>query len=158
MRMTCHKLGDMTIYNDAYNANPDSMIAALDTFAELTIDADRRVVILGDMLELGAQAEALHTEIGCYVIDLDHRAPIAHAVLIGSLSCATARVLIQAWGADRVTHMDELNDQTAAFAAQKVHPGDRVLLKGSRSMGLERMLDALTVAQTVAKTVAATTP
>ncbi|MEE8155792.1 MAG: UDP-N-acetylmuramoyl-tripeptide--D-alanyl-D-alanine ligase, partial [Phycisphaerales bacterium] len=59
MRMTCHKLGEMTIYNDAYNANPDSMIAALDTFAELTIDADRRVVILGDMLELGAQAEAL---------------------------------------------------------------------------------------------------
>ena len=158
MRMTCHKLGDMTIYNDAYNANPDSMIAALDTFAELTIDADRRVVILGDMLELGAQAEALHAEIGRYVIDLDRRLPIAHAVLIGPLSCAAARVLTPAWGADRVTHMDELNDQTAAFAAQKVHPGDRVLLKGSRSMGLERMLDALTAAQTVAKTVVAATP
>ncbi len=158
MRMTRHKLGEITIYNDAYNANPDSMIAALNTFGELTIDADRRVVILGDMLELGAQAEALHTEIGRYVIELDRRAPIAHAVLIGPLSCAAARVLTMAWGADRVTHMDELNEQTAAFAAQLVRPGDRVLLKGSRSMGLERMLDALTGAQTVAKTVVTATP
>ena len=158
MRMTCHKLGGMTIYNDAYNANPDSMIAALDTFAELTIEADRRVVILGDMLELGAQAEALHVEIGRSVIDLDRRAPIAHAVLIGSLSCATARVLTQAWGADRVTHMDELNEQTAAFAARHVQPGDRVLLKGSRSMGLERMLDALAGAPTVTQSVVAATP
>ncbi len=90
MRMTCHKLGGITIYNDAYNANPDSMIAALHTFAELTIDAERRVVILGDMLELGAAAQALHTEIGQAVIDLDQTLPITHAVMIGPLSGAAA--------------------------------------------------------------------
>ena len=148
MRMTCHKLGDTTIYNDAYNANPDSMIAALDTFAELTIDADRRVVILGDMLELGAQAEALHIEIGQAVIDLDQTLPIAHAVLIGPLSNATARVLRESWGPDRVTHLDELNERNTAVAAQIIQPGDTVLLKGSRGVGLERMFDALDAAQT----------
>ncbi len=148
MRMTSHTLGEITIYNDAYNANPDSMIAALDTFAELTIDADRRVVILGDMLELGAEAEAMHTEIGQAVIDLDQTLPIAHAVLIGPLSKATARVLTRSLGSDRVTHLDELNQGTAAVAAQIIQPGDTVLLKGSRSVGLERMLDALDVAQT----------
>ncbi len=149
MRMTCHKLDEITIYNDAYNANPDSMLAALNTFTELTIDADRRVVILGDMLELGAKAEALHAEIGRAVIDLDQMLPIAHAVLIGPLSSATARVLTESWGPDRVTHLDELDEGTAAVAAQIVQPGDTVLLKGSRSVGLERMLDALEVAQTV---------
>ncbi len=146
MRMTCHKLDEMTIYNDAYNANPDSMLAALDTFAELTIDADRRVVILGDMLELGAEAEAMHTEIGQAVIDLDQTRPIAHAILIGPLSSATAQVLRESWGSDRVTHFDELNEGTAAIAAQIVQPGDTVLLKGSRSVGLERMLETLDVA------------
>jgi len=146
MRMTCHKLDEMTIYNDAYNANPDSMLAALDTFAELTIDADRRVVILGDMLELGAEAEALHIEVGQAVIDLDQTWPIAHAILIGPLSSATAQVLRESWGSDRVTHFDELNEGTAAIAAQIVQPGDTVLLKGSRSVGLERMLETLDVA------------
>lgn len=148
MRMTCHELGEITIFNDAYNANPDSMIAALDTFAELTIDADRRVVILGDMLELGGEAEALHIEIGQAVIDLDQTLPIARAVLIGPLSSATARVLRESWGPDRVTHLDELNERTTAVAAQIIQPGDMVLLKGSRSVGLERMFDALDAAQT----------
>ena len=146
--MTCHELGEITIFNDAYNANPDSMIAALDTFAELTIDADRRVVILGDMLELGPEAEALHIEIAQAVIDLDQTLPIAHAVLIGPLSSATARVLSESWGPDRVTHLDELNERTTAVAAQIIQPGDMVLLKGSRSVGLERMFDALDAAQT----------
>ena len=148
MRMTCHELGEITIFNDAYNANPDSMIAALDTFAELTIDADRRVVILGDMLELGGEAEALHIEIAQAVIDLDQTLPIARAVLIGPLSSATARVLRESWGPDRVTHLDELNERTTAVAAQIIQPGDMVLLKGSRSVGLERMFDALDAAQT----------
>ena len=144
--MTCHKLDEMTIYNDAYNANPDSMIASLNTFAEVTVDADRRVVILGDMLELGTEAEAMHIEIGQAVIDLDQTLPIAHAILIGPLSSATARVLTESWGPDRVTHLDELNEGTAAIAAQIVQPGDTVLLKGSRSVGLERMLETLDVA------------
>ena len=152
MRMTCHNLGEITIYNDAYNANPDSMIAALETFAELTVDTDRRVVILGDMLELGAKAEALHTEIGQAVIELDQTRPIAHAVLIGPLSRATARVLTESWGPDRVTHLDELNEGSAAVAAQDIQPGDTVLLKGSRNVGLERMLDALDAAQAAVAT------
>ena len=152
MRMTCHEVGETLVYNDAYNANPDSMIASLATFAELTAHAQRRVVILGDMLELGADAEALHIEIAQAVIDLDQTMPIAHAVLIGPLSRATARVLTESWGPDRVTHADELNEQTAALAAQRIQPGDTVLLKGSRSVGLERMLDALEGAQTMVTT------
>ena len=53
MRLTLEDVGSMRVYNDAYNANPESMIAALETFLELEYGAQRRVLILGDMLELG---------------------------------------------------------------------------------------------------------
>ncbi|MHC4305530.1 MAG: UDP-N-acetylmuramoyl-tripeptide--D-alanyl-D-alanine ligase, partial [Planctomycetota bacterium] len=63
MRMTCQHVNGVAIYNDAYNANPESVVASLETFAELAADAPRRVLVLGDMLELGPMAADLHREV-----------------------------------------------------------------------------------------------
>ena len=57
-------MGGIDLYNDAYNANPESVVAALETFAELAADAGRRIVVLGDMLELGDEAEELQDQRG----------------------------------------------------------------------------------------------
>ena len=63
-RMETREVGGVVFVNDAYNANPDAMIASLAAFRELAAEAPRRVVILGEMRELGAEARALHEEVG----------------------------------------------------------------------------------------------
>ena len=73
MRMSRHVVGDVTFYNDAYNANPDSTAASLESFVHLAADAPRRVLVLGDMLELGHDAAEQHREVGRRVIELDRQ-------------------------------------------------------------------------------------
>jgi UDP-N-acetylmuramyl pentapeptide synthase len=68
MRMTRQDVGGVAVYNDAYNANPDAVLAALRAFAELAGGAARRVTVLGDMLELGEESGALHAEVGRDVV------------------------------------------------------------------------------------------
>ncbi len=142
-RLSRHEAGGVTVWHDAYNANPESMRAGLETFAELSAGAARRIVVLGDMLELGPQAPALHRETGCRLLELDKAAPIARAVLIGELSAHTAEPLRSAWPSDRLMLLDELNDESARVIADQLEPGDAVLLKGSRAIGLERILETI---------------
>ncbi|MHC4948920.1 MAG: UDP-N-acetylmuramoyl-tripeptide--D-alanyl-D-alanine ligase [Planctomycetota bacterium] len=143
MRLERRRAGGVEIINDAYNANPDSMAAALDTLGELAPDAARRIVVLGDMLELGAHAEALHGRLGEQVVAADRRAPIAEAVLVGPHGAAAARVLRVAWGDRRVLHVPTLDEAALARIAERIRPGDVVLVKGSRAMALERLVDHL---------------
>lgn len=143
MRLTPQQIGPITIYNDAYNANPDSMIAALDTFAELTGTARRRILALGDMLELGDAGPPLHREIGQHILRANAQAEIAHVVVVGTLSAFTAAELTRHWSNDRVSAFAALDDKAAAHIAQLLQPGDAVLLKASRGMGLERAIPAI---------------
>jgi UDP-N-acetylmuramoyl-tripeptide--D-alanyl-D-alanine ligase len=127
------------VINDAYNANSVAMIGALRTFAARP-GAARRVLVLGDMLELGAVEEPLHREVG-------------RAVAGGPwqvLVCVGARA---AWMADEAvaggfpaTQVWRYSDAAAAAAdvSAWVRPGDAVLLKASRGMRLERVAAALT--------------
>ncbi len=142
-RLSRHEAGGVTVWHDAYNANPESLAAGLETFGELSADAAHRVVVLGDMLELGPQAPALHREAGRRLLDLDAKAPIAHAVLIGALSAHTAEALRGAWNPCRVTQVAELSDDSAALVGSILRPGDTVLLKASRGIALERILGAV---------------
>jgi UDP-N-acetylmuramoyl-tripeptide--D-alanyl-D-alanine ligase len=118
--------GGCLLLNDCYNANPVSMRAAL---AHLTERANgrRRVAVLGEMAELGDSAPAYHAEIGALVRELG----IEHVIAVGGL----ARAYGGEWVAD------------AAGAAERLlavlHPGDVVLVKGSRSVGLEVVAENL---------------
>jgi UDP-N-acetylmuramoyl-tripeptide--D-alanyl-D-alanine ligase len=141
MRMAVHALGPWTIYNDAYNANPDSVIAAIDTFLELAAGARRRIVVLGDMLELGAAGPDLHREIGRHLARAGGGGRVDHAVLMGPLSGHTAEALRETWPGDRLTVLPEVSAVTAAIIAELLRPGDAVLLKGSRGTALERLLE-----------------
>jgi UDP-N-acetylmuramoyl-tripeptide--D-alanyl-D-alanine ligase len=144
MRMTPQAIAGMTVFNDAYNANPDSMIAALDTFAELTGPAKRRVVILGDMLELGPTSPELHREIGRHILRIDQTCRIDHTVFIGEQSAFAASEVAKHWPNVRVTVVPALDAKTIAFTLQLLQPDDAVLVKASRGMGLERIIDHIT--------------
>jgi UDP-N-acetylmuramoyl-tripeptide--D-alanyl-D-alanine ligase len=135
----------VTVINDAYNANPDSMLAALHTLADLAdslgTPRPRVVAVLGDMMELGDAAERSHREVAERARDTG---AIDLVVLVGEQMDRWARPVLVAPGTTRPV-LAEPNADEQAFAriVQRVRPGDLVLLKGSRRMRLERLLPAL---------------
>jgi UDP-N-acetylmuramoyl-tripeptide--D-alanyl-D-alanine ligase len=125
--------GGWTVVDDCYNANPASMAAALDT-ARTLAGTGRVVAVLGDMLELGAGEKDEHVALGERV---SHVAGLA--AFLGPRSAWTA-------GAARgieSAHFLEVEDLWA-WVRPKLRPGDLVLVKGSRGMRLERMVEKLT--------------
>jgi UDP-N-acetylmuramoyl-tripeptide--D-alanyl-D-alanine ligase len=109
------------IVNDAYNANPTSVAAALDALAALP--AKRRVAVLGAMAELGDRSAADHAAIGAHARDLGIRVIAVDA---------------PAYGAEDVASADE-----ALAALADLGEGDAVLVKASRVVGLERLAERL---------------
>jgi len=142
-RLVRRVAGDITIYDDTYNANPDSMAVALETFAELAADASRRVVVLGDMLELGEAGPDLHREVGRRLIALDARCPLHHATLIGPLAATIADELGRVWAPERFSVRERLDEDAMTHVAGLLAPGDAVLIKASRGIGLDRLVSAL---------------
>ncbi|MFO0830899.1 MAG: UDP-N-acetylmuramoyl-tripeptide--D-alanyl-D-alanine ligase [Phycisphaerales bacterium] len=141
MRLEVSSINAVRVINDAYNANPESMLAAIDTFREVTgaQAGGRRVLILGDMLELGQHAPALHRE----VLEAALRSRSADLlILVGPLMAQAATDL-------RLNHeagihlLHDLSPPRDAHAAGLLRQGDTVLLKGSRATGVDRVLHAL---------------
>ena len=127
----------ITFIADCYNANPESVRIGLDTFFGIPGDG-RRVLILGDMLELGREAAGYHAEAGRRLGQGD----FAMAVFVGSLSKETARGAREAGVADdRLHHCDQTAD-AVDFVKAYLRPGDLVYVKASRGIGLEAVLDA----------------
>lgn len=136
------------LFNDAYNANPESVAASLMTFAEIAPAHRRRVVILGDMLELGADGPMLHREVGERIAAMAPRllgGPGDRVVCVGSLMQHAAAALSERRGAQRgtVETIPTLGISELANLVESIAPGDVVLLKGSRGMALERIAAAL---------------
>jgi UDP-N-acetylmuramoyl-tripeptide--D-alanyl-D-alanine ligase len=119
------------VVNDAYNANPESMRAALDALAAMAVDG-RRWAVLGGMLELGDDTEAEHAAVGAYAARLG----IDHLVAVGE----GARPVAAAFpGAQWVPDTDAAHDLLEGHLAA----GDVVLLKSSRDSGLRWLGDRL---------------
>ena len=126
--------GGGLLINDAYNANPVSMRAALVHLAA-EAGARRRVAILGDMAELGTGGPAYHEEIGREVARYGVEALLAVGALARGYLDGAAGVPVKRWAPDA--------EAAAAEATDLVEPGDCVLVKASRAVGLERVADAL---------------
>ena len=130
--------GGVTVVNDAYNANPQSMTAVLRTFMKLPCSG-KRIVVLGDMFELGLHAESLHRDVGRCV------AALAPDLLIAVGADTEHYVVDEAVKAGYAhAHVTCFPDAVAAACVVRevAGPGDSVLLKASRGMRLERILDA----------------
>lgn len=132
-RMERHNLArEIVLINDAYNANPDSMKAAISALASFTTANEKWLVIAG-MHELGSESESLHSEIGKLAID----AGIHHLVVIGEIARAavTAAGSAAVWVPDRMSACD--------YIEKNLSSGDVLLIKASRSEGLEIVAEEL---------------
>jgi len=138
MRLETIRLGSLTVINDAYNANPASMRCAFDALEDLSV-IGRRVLILGDMKELGQAAARCHNDVG-------RTAATSPADVIASVG-AFARIV-----ADGATAVAGTSKRIYAYPSiealerklpQLLEPGDVVLLKASRSVNLERIIPAI---------------
>jgi UDP-N-acetylmuramoyl-tripeptide--D-alanyl-D-alanine ligase len=135
-RAAARTLADGTILlDDTYNANPSSVLAALATLAE--IGAGRRlVVVLGEMKELGAIAEEEHARVG--------EALASHGVALAIGCGGLAKVALERAAKGGVEVVSKASAVEAAEAAlARIAPGDAVLVKGSRSVGTEKVVQAI---------------
>jgi UDP-N-acetylmuramoyl-tripeptide--D-alanyl-D-alanine ligase len=130
----------VTLVDDCYNANPISMAAALETLGDLAArGGGRAVAALGDMLELGPESEALHRALGERVA----RAGVALYAAFGPRSRAAADGAIAAGMPPGAVFHGEDVQALAAFLRERLAPGDVLLVKASRGMQLERLVEAL---------------
>ncbi|HRT56542.1 MAG TPA: UDP-N-acetylmuramoyl-tripeptide--D-alanyl-D-alanine ligase [Candidatus Paceibacterota bacterium] len=136
MRLQFWEHNGIRVLDDAYNANADSMLAALRTLREFPCRG-RRVAVLGDMAELGAHSETAHEEVGRYAAE----AGVGQLFAVGRMAAALARGA-RAAGLTRVFEFAEVE---AAGAAVKsfVREGDLLLIKASRATRLERIAQLL---------------
>jgi UDP-N-acetylmuramoyl-tripeptide--D-alanyl-D-alanine ligase len=136
-RLQLVPIGDRTVLDDCYNASPLSTMAALDALAAIVAPGNQRIAVLGDMLELGDDSARLHEEVGAYAASR-----VEHLVTIGP----QARHLLDGARAGlpegRSLHTDDPKD-AADHLLEVSRPGDVILVKASRGMRLERVIDAL---------------
>jgi UDP-N-acetylmuramoyl-tripeptide--D-alanyl-D-alanine ligase len=136
MRMQLWTWNGVRILDDAYNANADSMLAALQTLKDMPCEG-RRVAVLGDMAELGAHTAAAHQETGLRAAELS----VDQLFTVGKMAGVTA-------GAARAAGLKAVEEfadvETATVAVKKfLKAGDVMLLKASRAARIERLGEAL---------------
>lgn len=137
-RMERHDVGGVALYDDTYNANPDSARASVRVLAGLH-GFRRRVLVLGDMLELGEFAAEMHHQVGVHAA----KNGIDQLVLVGELCRATAAGALEGGlPADRIHHTADVTAATDVVR-ELVTEGDVVLVKGSRAVGLDRLVGAM---------------
>jgi UDP-N-acetylmuramoyl-tripeptide--D-alanyl-D-alanine ligase len=136
-RMELLTSGDgIVVLNDAYNASPASMQHALESFAALPVTGNR-IAVLGEMRELGSHAAAEHTALGTRVADAGVTVLVVVGPGTGGLAAAAA-----ARGVD--VHEVRDHEEAVKVVRAVARPGDAVLVKASRAVGLERVATALT--------------
>lgn len=137
MEISCYR--GCLLINDAYNANPRSMEVAIDTLGTLGAGAGCSYLVLGDMLELGEQQEEYHRCIGAKVAAVS----VDALITVGDLAKVVAEEACRCgMSPDRVWSFGS-HEEAGRFLAGQLQRGDRVLVKGSRGSGMERVLTIL---------------
>lgn len=139
MRMQLTHLPNITLLNDAYNANPASMRAAIETLIE--IDGKRRIAVLGDMRELGPATERYHREIGRLVAELSNELDVIYCVGPSS-KWIEEEAIVRGYPSNQIHHSVD-STSAARLIPPKLKQGDVVLLKGSRSVRLESVAESI---------------
>ena len=129
----------LIVINDAYNANPDSMQAALHTLSRMGGSGRRTIAVLGEMLELGGEADAEHRKVGLLADRLD----IDVVVVVGQGATGVHDALVELRGSDTRTRHVDTTTQAGEWLRENVAGPDVVLIKASRGGRLERVADML---------------
>lgn len=129
----------ITVINDAYNASPDSMTAALKTLAQIAEPGRRTIAVLGEMSELGELAGEEHDRIGLLVVRLG----ISQLVVVGAAARRMYISAIREGSWDGEATMVDSADEAVELLRDTVRPGDTVLVKSSNSAGLRFLGDQL---------------
>jgi UDP-N-acetylmuramoyl-tripeptide--D-alanyl-D-alanine ligase len=126
------RIGNITVVNDCYNSNPKALMAMVDALASM--EAQRRIVVAGEMLELGPQAEEMHRECG------RHMAGKGMDVLVGVRGLAQEMVEA-AKAAGMAAEFVSRPEEAGEWLARETRDGDAVLVKASRGVKLEKALE-----------------
>jgi len=138
MRMNIIRSNGMIIINDAYNAGPQSMKAALDVLSEL--DSSRKIAVLGDMLELGDWSEQAHTETGIQAA----RKEVDYIIAVGKEAAHIIKGAVDSgFNPERTAHFS-CNSDAVGYLRNLIRQGDAILVKGSRGIMMEQIVQALT--------------
>jgi UDP-N-acetylmuramoyl-tripeptide--D-alanyl-D-alanine ligase len=131
--------------DDSYNANPDSMKAALRTLVELDSEG-QRIAVLGEMRELGDESQRGHHEVGETAAMLK----VDHLIAIGNVAATIAEAAKRAGLENSSTVASTA--EAAELLVELARPGDLVLIKGSRLARTEQVIDAFRDRRTIAAT------
>ena len=139
-RMEVTEHDGVTLVNDAYNANPESMRAALTTLASLARER-RAIAVLAHMAELGEEGDAEHEKLGELVADIG----VDHLVVVGEAAegiAVGAERAADRWSGESIRVPDA--EAAAEAVRERMRTGDVVIVKGSRVAALERVIDLIT--------------
>ena len=129
----------VTVINDAYNASPDSMTAALKTLAQIKVPGQRTIAVLGEMSELGELAGEEHDRVGLLAVRLN----ISQLIVVGRAARRMHISTINEGSWDGESAFVETADEAFELVRSTVQPGDTVLVKSSNSAGLRFLGDRL---------------
>ena len=139
MRCQVTEVAGVTLIDDSYNASPSAMRAAFDLLREVDVPGER-VVVCGDMKELGTHSSAWHRRIGSEVVTRcgadrliacgEHADDVVLAAREAGMAAARATALLDV-------------PETIPFVSHSAGPGSAILIKGSRAMGMERITQSL---------------
>lgn len=127
------------IINDAYNSSPESALSALRTMEEIKLSRGRKIAVLGDMLELGTYSEEGHRAVGKRVAEVG----IDLLITIGPKSLLLSKSALSAGlPEENIFEFDQV-EESLEFIKDKIRPGDLVLIKASRGMRLDKIIQEL---------------
>jgi UDP-N-acetylmuramyl pentapeptide synthase len=137
-RLQIKEIGAVHFLDDSYNANPDSMKAALRTLVELDTDG-QRIAVLGEMRELGPESERGHREVGetAATLGVDQLITIGDAAEVIAQGARTA-------GLGKISSVQSTRE-AAELLGEVVRPGDLVLIKGSRAARTEEVIEQFAI-------------
>ena len=137
-RLECKQIGDISVIDDTYNSNPASARAALLALAGLPA-AGRRLVVLGEMLELGERSEELHRSVGTEVAEL----PVDVLVTVGDGARSIAAAAVAHGMDESAVHSLGSDSEVVTYLRSELRGGDWLLCKASRGVGLDSVVDGL---------------
>ena len=139
-RLSISERDGLLLLDDSYNANPASLSAALEVMEGIERSGGRKIVVLGDMLELGEGSERLHAQAGRWIVKRHADA----LVTVGPLARRALEAALETGLLPDAGRSFETPEQAGEFLAGYVRPGDLLLLKGSRGVQMERALACFT--------------